>query len=111
MELSARAVVILDTCFSGEFIRENEMTTRTMPGRPKAELEGSVDRDLAKLGYIILASCEYDEYSYESTSLGHGIFTYFLLQGMASASFPAAHARRNTSTRPHSPTPTPPSRP
>jgi len=87
--LPCRKIVILDTCFSGGFIRENEMTTRTMPGRPKADLEGSVDRDLAKPGYIILASCEYDEYAYESTSLGHGIFTYFLLQGMASAPFPA----------------------
>lgn len=87
--LPCRKVVILDTCFSGGFIRENEMTTRTMPGRPKADLEGSVDRDLAKPGYIILASCEHDEYAYESTSLGHGIFTYFLLQGMASAPFPA----------------------
>lgn len=87
--LPCRKVVILDTCFSGGFIRENEMTTRTMPGRPNADLEGSVDRDLAKPGYIILASCEFNEYSYESTSLGHGIFTYFLLQGMASAPFPA----------------------
>ena len=87
--LPCTKVVILDTCFSGGFIRENEMTTRTMPGRPKADLEGSVDRDLAKPGYIILASCEYDEYSYESTSLGHGVFTYFLLQGMASNPFPA----------------------
>ncbi len=87
--LPCRKVVILDTCFSGGFIRENEMTTRTMPGRPKADLESTVDRDLAMPGYIVLASCEHDEYSYESTALGHGVFTYYLLRGMASAPFPA----------------------
>jgi uncharacterized caspase-like protein len=98
--LPCRKVVILDTCFSGGFIRENEMTPRTMPGRPKAELEGSVDRDLAKPGYIILASCEHYEHSYESTTLGHGVFTYFLLQGMAPAPFPADAAPLTTAYAP-----------
>ncbi len=56
---SGKIVVILDTCYSGGFIN-----------------------DLAKSGREILAACAENELSSETGSLGHGVFSYFLLQAL-----------------------------
>jgi uncharacterized caspase-like protein len=87
--LPCRKVVILDTCFSGGFIREEVMTARTLPGKPRTDLTDTFARDLDKAGYVVLTACRDDELSYESSALGHGVFTYFLLHGMEPPDLPA----------------------
>ena len=55
---STKVVVILDACYSGGFIAE-----------------------LGQTGRVILAACAKNEKSYESISLEHGIFSYYILDG------------------------------
>ena len=87
--LPCTKVVILDTCFSGGFIREEVMTARTLPGKPRTDLTDTFARDLDKTGYVVLTACRDDELAYESSALSHGVFTYFLLQGMTPPDLPA----------------------
>jgi len=53
---SSQQIIIIDSCNSGGFIEE-----------------------LYNYGRVVLTSCRKDEDSYEKTTLGHSIFTYFLL--------------------------------
>ncbi len=55
---SNNVVIILDSCYSGGFIRE-----------------------LSQNGRVILAACDEDESSWEYPSLGHGVFSYYVLEG------------------------------
>jgi hypothetical protein len=87
--LPCRKVVILDTCFSGGFIREDEMTPRTVSDKPRMNLKDTFAKDLDKAGYVVLTACRDDELSYESSNLGHGIFTYFIFQGITCPTLPA----------------------
>ena len=63
--LPCRKVVILDTCFSGGFIREDEMTPRTVSDKPRMNLKDTFAKDLDKAGYVVLTACRDDELSYE----------------------------------------------
>lgn len=87
--LPSKKVVILDTCYSGGYIKGDDMTTRTLPDRPRVTLEDAFARDLDKAGYVVLAACDDNELSYEDSALGHGIFTYYLLMGMRCLMLPA----------------------
>lgn len=65
-----RAVLFLDAC------RDNPV-----PGS-KAMLEHFVGRDYGE-GIQILYSTSRDDFSWESQKLGHGVFSYFLNQGLS----------------------------
>ncbi len=56
---SDRLVVILDTCYAAGFFG-----------------------DLGRAGRVILASCAENEESFDYTLLRHGVFSYYLLQGL-----------------------------
>lgn len=81
--------MILDTCFSEGFIREDEMTPRTVSDKPRMNLKNTFARDLDKAGYVVLTACRDNELSYESSTIGPGIFTYFILQGITRPTLPA----------------------
>jgi eukaryotic-like serine/threonine-protein kinase len=69
--------VILDCCHSGAGdIRDIETI--------KQLTEGDLDRSLGDLseGKILIASCGQHEKAQESSKLQHGIFTFFLLEGL-----------------------------
>lgn len=95
-ELSAvNKTVIIDACYSGGFIGDGFTFSTIEPDYTKDELSASFtpaktlgmymgftpnDRDLPGSSYTVLAASGETEESYESGSVGHGIFTYFLLQ-------------------------------
>lgn len=82
-----RVVLISDSCHSGTL--ERGLRTFQLLGGAKASLvpltDGIVEdfsrssaRDIGKL--VALQAARADEYSYEDSRLGHGLFTYFLLR-------------------------------
>lgn len=83
---SERVVFLLDTCFSGAAARPN-LQTRTldlaMAGRRSVRLDdGFLDRMAKARGKVILTASGINETSQELDSLRHGVFTYYLLEGM-----------------------------
>jgi uncharacterized caspase-like protein len=81
---SKLVVTIMDTCFSGQ------AGGRTFEGpnlaRYRADWRGQLtfsNLDLGE-GRVILTATDSNELAREDSSLGHGIFTYFLLQTLTS---------------------------
>ena len=93
-----RKVVILDSCNSGGFIGnylETDRVPQTITDKPlpmNEILKKAVDLyvnynanrssspDVPPDNAIVISAAGESEFSYESSSIGHGIFTYFLLQ-------------------------------
>lgn len=49
---------------------------------PKLTTETSVTHRLAGAGRVVIAACDAGEVAHETSSLGHGLFTYYLLEGI-----------------------------
>jgi len=87
---SQHVVVILDTCYSGGFIGsaalQEELRCRCLPAADGARAQAlpgdGFARDIDGSGRLVITASAEDESSYESDSLGHGVFTYYLLQGL-----------------------------
>ncbi len=82
--LQSRAVVVcLDCCHSGKVLgsrgQPSASRARNMELRP-AVLEGMSGR-----GRYLIASCDQGQQSFECDDLGHGLFTFHLLEGIAGA--------------------------
>jgi uncharacterized caspase-like protein len=76
-----RTAVILDTCYSGGSIKgEPSAATGTLAN--KAPSSQMLDRMSQGTGRIVMSASQVDEESLESPALGHGYFTYFLLQAL-----------------------------
>ena len=84
---SERVAFILDTCFSGS-ASESHARARTIPAKPGLRSvsrrldDGFLIRMTAAKGKVILAASGVNEPSHEIDSLGHGVFTYYLLEGL-----------------------------
>ena len=70
-----KVAVILDTCHSQGALAQ----TITVPQSLNTQ---TLDRIKEGTGRVILAASRTEESSYESAKLGHGLFTYYLLQGL-----------------------------
>jgi len=85
-------LLVFDSCFSGGATREvrsfNKEGMRAGPGN-------QVFTDLTGEGRLVLAASQEDEPSYEDPPLNHGVFTYFLLQGLGVSEDPD-HAGETT---------------
>jgi len=84
--VSERVVFLLDTCFSGAAATRNART-RTLAGalggRRSVRLDDGFLNKVAKgRGKVILTASGINEASQELDSLRHGVFTYYLLEGM-----------------------------
>jgi hypothetical protein len=80
-------VAVLDSCYSGGFIQgltsvTSGLTLRTLPDLPHKIVEGTLVRDLAKPGYLVLTACDVSELCVESSELQNGVFTYYLVEGI-----------------------------
>jgi len=91
---SEHIVVILDSCFSGSMMdttlqASNDLLQRGLvhPIKPRP-VANSVHSDQAALaelagpGRVIITAGTGDQGTWESNMLGHGVFTYFFLQGL-----------------------------
>jgi uncharacterized caspase-like protein len=78
-----RTLVILDTCYSGGSIVNLPATAKAQSAKaaPTKQMLDLMDQGT---GRIVLAASRSDEESLESAKLGHGYFTYFLLQALKS---------------------------
>jgi len=74
-----RVIFIADTCYSGG----SGGRTFTRRGGTRARISDAFLQRLAEgKGRVILAASRANEVSHESEKLGHGVFTYFLLDGL-----------------------------
>ncbi len=81
--IQAKAVVVcLDCCHAGKVLAKGGAHRE---GTRDMELRPSLLAGMAGTGRFLIASCNEGQRSFESTDLGHGLFTYHLLQGMAGA--------------------------
>ena len=75
---SERLVFIIDSCYSGA---SGGRTVRTDAMRANIS-DAFLDRIVSGKGTIILTGSGANEVSAEKDELGHGVFTYFLLEGL-----------------------------
>jgi len=82
--------VILDTCFSGAFIKKPPpdliIKTYLKKGQEPtiALARTGFFIKLSKAGYVLLTACDDNEASLESSKLENGVFTYYLDEGFNS---------------------------
>lgn len=85
-----RRCVILDTCYSGAFIKKPppDLIIRTYLKKdqePTVALAGTgFFIKLSKVGYVLLTACDDNEASWEHRDLKNGVFTYYLDEGFNS---------------------------
>lgn len=85
-----RRCVILDTCFSGAFIKKPppDLIIKTYLKKGQkitTALAGTgFFVKLSKAGYVLLTASDDNEYSYEDPDLKNGVFTYYLDEGFNS---------------------------
>ena len=75
-------ILILDCCYSGAANVRNRVKLRSVS-------DVDLDRAFGTLGSgkFLLAACPPDQTTIESSELGHGIFTFYLLEGMIGPAF------------------------
>jgi hypothetical protein len=79
---SERAVVFLDTCYSGAAGGRTFAAARTRASRVD---DFFLERLTRSRGRAIVAASRANEVSIELPELGHGVFTYYLVRGLAGA--------------------------
>jgi hypothetical protein len=70
-----RAVVILDTCHSQGALSQTVIVPSSISGQ-------MLDHIREGTGRVIIGASQVEENSYESPKYGHGLFTYYLLEGL-----------------------------
>ncbi len=82
---SGNVAVILDSCFSGGMYKSTMGTVKsiTKPGSDLLPPGGGDDmiKDLSRSGCVVMTASDAHETSIETGALGHGLFTYYLLEG------------------------------
>jgi uncharacterized caspase-like protein len=79
---ATRVAVFLDTCFSGAAAGSGgtKNVSEAMNFRPVST--ATLDRLSEGAGRVILAASQDNQESLESSSIGHGYFTYYVLQSL-----------------------------
>ena len=75
-----RIVMLLDTCYSGTAGGRTFMRQQVRAGSINDQF---LERLTRSRGRVIITASGPNEVALESSELGHGVFTYFLLQGLA----------------------------
>ena len=79
---ATRVAVFLDTCFSGAAAGSGGTKNVSAAMNFKSVSTSTLDRMSEGAGRVILAASQENQESLESSALGHGYFTYYLLQGL-----------------------------
>ena len=80
--LDARAVVVcLDCCHAGRVLGQRDPAPT--PAARNMELRPALLQRMSGQGRYLIASCDEGQKSYECADLGHGLFTFHLLRGIA----------------------------
>jgi serine/threonine protein kinase len=80
--LDAGAVVVcLDCCHAGKVLGQRDPTPA--PAARNMELRPALLQRMSGQGRYLIASCDEGQKSYECADLGHGLFTFYLLRGIA----------------------------
>jgi len=87
--INGTKIVILDTCFSGGFIKTDKNVTKTKPGVLKKEIKDDFAKDIDKAGFVVLTASDDWQYSYEDSYLENGVFTYYVVEGLSGFPGPA----------------------
>jgi uncharacterized caspase-like protein len=77
-----RVAVFLDTCFSGAAAGSGGTKSVSGAMNFKSVSSATLNRMREGAGRVILAASQQDQESLESSALGHGYFTYYVLQGL-----------------------------
>lgn len=91
---SQNVVLIADTCFSGGMVpsaiagRVKSLSPYVEPlaSPPTQVLSDGFVQDIGQSGRLILMASAENQYSLESIELGHGVFSYYLLEALRSPS-------------------------
>jgi internalin A len=78
-----RVALFLDSCYSGGQARAMDVSPLLMKGPSDSIARDILTDAMRKQRRGILAACEPSQLAWENRGLQHGVFTYFLLQGMA----------------------------
>ena len=73
---SEHVMVVFDSCYSGGQSRSLSSGTRPLPG------SFDIFQDFSLDGKLILAAASEDQKALEDETLGHGVFTHYLLRGL-----------------------------
>jgi tetratricopeptide (TPR) repeat protein len=91
--VAEHVVVFLDSCYSGS--DEEDGRGFSDVGARAVMSDVMLDDLASEKGRAILAACEANELAYEHEDLGHGLFTHFLLKGLAGEASPTGHGPVN----------------
>jgi hypothetical protein len=93
---SQQVVAMIDACHSGGFIAllatgslPEDTRCKCLPPRdgvPRDVARDAFIKDVNQPGRVVLTASAADEYSWESSSFGHGVFTYYLLEALGTTS-------------------------
>jgi hypothetical protein len=78
-DLKAKQVLLLiDACYSGGMLHRGISLSPASSAAYRAQIE-------KRSGRVLIAAGQADQLAFEDANLGHGIFTYYLLRGLAGA--------------------------
>jgi hypothetical protein len=84
--ITAKKIVILDSCLAGGAYRGTDTSTKAKPNVPYPKLAKDFAKDLAKdlnkAGYVVLAACDDWDSAWEYDILENGVFTYYVVEGL-----------------------------
>ncbi len=86
--IGAKKIVILDACFSGGMVLDGSIRHKGFSNFPPEYVptSGGFYQTLTYIQNCVgLLACGQDQLSYETPNLGHGVFTYFILQALNEA--------------------------
>lgn len=85
-----RLFLVIDTCYSGSVVGTWGAQTKTFNFGPQTRAAAPLPAEIydavkTQRGHFVVSASRPDETSLELESLGHGLFTYFLLEGLDGA--------------------------
>ncbi len=88
LDADMKKVVIFDSCSSGGFINRGRLRARyarLRDAKPRTRVVTFADSLESLENAVILAACKGSESSWEDDVLEHGVFTYYLMEGLGAA--------------------------